>query len=54
MGKGDKRSKKGKIWSSSYGNSRPKLKAYKAGDAKPAAKTAPAPTPVVEPTPPTE
>ena len=26
MGKGDKRSKKGKRWSGSYGNSRPKLK----------------------------
>jgi 30S ribosomal protein S31 len=24
MGKGDKRSKKGKIWRGSYGNSRPK------------------------------
>lgn len=24
MGKGDRRSKKGKIWSSSYGNVRPK------------------------------
>ncbi|HMQ46807.1 MAG TPA: 30S ribosomal protein THX [Saprospiraceae bacterium] len=26
MGKGDKRSKKGKIWRSSYGNARPKTK----------------------------
>lgn len=56
MGRGDKRSRKGKIWSSSYGNSRPKNKAYKPGTAtakaaKPAEK---APTPVVEPTPPTE
>ena len=57
MGRGDKRSKKGKIWRSSYGNSRPKNSAYKPGDEKSATKAAPAqeaPTPVVEPTPPTE
>ena len=54
MGKGDKRSKRGKIWSSSYGNSRPKTKAYKSGDAKPAKPANEAPTPVVDPTPPTE
>ncbi|MBK6948022.1 MAG: 30S ribosomal protein THX [Haliscomenobacter sp.] len=30
MGKGDKRSKRGKIWRSSYGNSRPKRRIKKA------------------------
>jgi len=35
MGRGDKRSKKGKIWRGSYGNSRPKTKSYVPGDAKP-------------------
>lgn len=29
MGKGDKRSKRGKIWNGSYGNSRPKTKNIK-------------------------
>lgn len=30
MGRGDKRSRKGKIWRASYGNSRPKMKNIKA------------------------
>ncbi|MFM8448896.1 MAG: 30S ribosomal protein THX [Haliscomenobacter sp.] len=34
MGRGDKRSKRGKIWRSSYGNSRPKKQATKAGAKK--------------------
>jgi 30S ribosomal protein S31 len=45
MGKGDKRSKKGKIWRHSFGNSRPKvkgkilkLKVKPAAPAEPAAK----------------
>ncbi|MFZ5756400.1 MAG: 30S ribosomal protein THX [Pseudomonadota bacterium] len=29
MGRGDRRSRKGKIWRGSYGNSRPKLKNIK-------------------------
>lgn len=45
MGKGDKRSKKGKIWSSSYGNSRPKTKNIVKSPAKPKAKAVEAPTP---------
>ena len=44
MGKGDKRSRKGKIWSSSYGNSRPKNKNIVKSAVKPAAK-APEATP---------
>lgn len=34
MGKGDKRSKRGKIWRSSYGKSRPKPNAVKTTEKK--------------------
>ncbi len=60
MGKGDKRSKKGKIWKGSFGNSRRKKKTHKAvfvPKIKTKVKKAPAPveaavaeTPVVEAT----
>jgi len=52
MGKGDRRSKRGKIWRGSFGNCRPKPKHQAAGKKKPAnpaKKTAPAPAPAVEP-----
>lgn len=43
MGRGDKKSKKGKIWKGSYGNSRRRKSAVKftASAAKPAAEAAP-------------
>ena len=34
MGKGDKKSKKGKIWRGSYGKTRPKKNEKKKGDKK--------------------
>ena len=37
MGKGDKKTKKGKIWNGSFGKSRPKKKAVKHVAAKPSA-----------------
>jgi 30S ribosomal protein S31 len=39
MGKGDKRSRRGKIFAGSYGKTRPKSKAKKSGGNKEAGKT---------------
>jgi 30S ribosomal protein S31 len=40
MGKGDRRTRRGKIYNGSYGKTRPGRKPAKAADAKTAAKTA--------------
>ncbi|MGC4029098.1 MAG: 30S ribosomal protein THX [Steroidobacteraceae bacterium] len=47
MGKGDRRTRRGKIYAGSFGKSRPKDS--KAGKAKPAVKTAAAPKPAARP-----
>jgi len=44
MGKGDKRSRRGKIFAGSYGKTRPKHKKKQVSEADPAAAVAAAPT----------